>query len=141
MSAAESTFEVWLDGDERLKSTYTAATAGKAKAQYFRAIADLFDSKKAFWRAVRSRRIGAARPKPQDIQLALAQSLVAAWTGRIGTAVRYYPVADEPEHHVTRITSEPWVMGGHSAVIKVEGVSGGVCLTHVRLAEESEVAA
>lgn len=47
----------------------------------------------------------------------------------VGTPVTRYKLINplrEPQQ--TRTTSEAWVMGGHSAVVKVEGVSGGVLI-------------
>jgi hypothetical protein len=52
----------------------------------------------------------------------------------IGTEVTRYsminPLRDPP---ITHTRSEAWVMGGHSAMVKVEGVAGGVLLESVRV--------
>lgn len=50
----------------------------------------------------------------------------------VGTAVTRYKLINplrEPEETVTR--SQAWVMGGHSAVVLVAGVSGAVLLESV----------
>lgn len=52
----------------------------------------------------------------------------------IGTPVTRYKLINplrEPEETVTR--SEAWIMGGHSVVVKVEGVAGGVLIESLRL--------
>lgn len=50
-----------------------------------------------------------------------------------GTRVRVYRLlGDESGAIETVTTSEAWVMDGHSAMVKVRGLSGGYCLTHVR---------
>lgn len=48
-----------------------------------------------------------------------------------GTPVRYYPRKGSREFRETTTRSAAWVMGGHSAMVMVEGVSGGVSLDHV----------
>ena len=35
------------------------------------------------------------------------------------------------EGNITKTRSEAWVMGGHSAVVMIEGISGGVLLGSV----------
>lgn len=67
------------------------------------------------------------------------QKLVDEWNSRhpVGTAVTRYKLVDplrEPEQ--TRTRSEAWLMGGHTAVVKVEGVSGGVMLDSIRISEK-----
>lgn len=59
------------------------------------------------------------------------QHLVDEWNAMhpIGTPVTRYKLIKplrEPEQTKTR--SEAWLVGGHSAVVKVEGVSGGVLI-------------
>ena len=49
----------------------------------------------------------------------------------IGTPVRYWPTADAPEVRVSRTHSEAWTLGDGTAVVKIEGMTGGVALTHV----------
>jgi hypothetical protein len=59
---------------------------------------------------------------------------VDAFNGKhaIGTPVEYrrYPTA-EPVVTVTR--SEAWVMGGHTPVVLVDGVSGSVALFAIKV--------
>lgn len=57
----------------------------------------------------------------------------ADWNAKhaVGTAVHYHPLRGRPEHRETTTRSAAWVMGGHSAMVMVEGVSGGVSLDHV----------
>lgn len=47
----------------------------------------------------------------------------------VGTAVKVR--MDGGDIKLTTTTSEAWVMGGHSAMIKVEGISGGYMLERV----------
>lgn len=50
----------------------------------------------------------------------------------IGTRVmRYKLIHPLREGNETQTRSEAWIMGGHSAMVMVEGVSGGVCLESV----------
>lgn len=60
--------------------------------------------------------------------------MIKEWNAKhpIGTPVIRWKLIDplaEPKETKTR--SEAWLMGGHSAMIMVEGVSGGVCLESV----------
>ncbi|KPM98742.1 hypothetical protein AOG25_07975 [Vibrio alginolyticus] len=52
----------------------------------------------------------------------------------IGTKVRYYSTAGLPNYTKTTIRSEAWDLCG-STVMKVEGIAGGVCVTHLFKAE------
>lgn len=60
----------------------------------------------------------------------------------VGTPVRYYSVLydgekpDPAKACVTKTRSAAWLMGGHSPVVLVDGVSGGVALTHVELIDD-----
>lgn len=61
-------------------------------------------------------------------------NIVDAWNAShpIGTKVNRFKLINplqEPTETKTR--SEAWVMGGHSAMVMVEGVSGGVLLESV----------
>lgn len=59
---------------------------------------------------------------------------VAAWNAShpVGTPVmRYRLINPLREGTRTKTRSKAWVMGGHSAVVMVEGVSGGVLLESV----------
>lgn len=71
-------------------------------------------------------------PRPKSA--AKLQSQVDDWNQKhpIGTPVTRYALIDplgDPTETTTR--SEAWVMGGHSAMVMVTGVSGGVCLESV----------
>jgi hypothetical protein len=50
---------------------------------------------------------------------------------QVGTKVRYYPVADLPEHVETRTRSEAWTLASGHPVVAVEGRAGGVSLQHL----------
>jgi len=68
--------------------------------------------------------------------LAKLEMEVAEWnaTYPIGTPVTHYRYVTPPrEGTQTKTRSEAWIMGGHSAMVMVEGVSvsGGVCLESV----------
>jgi hypothetical protein len=54
----------------------------------------------------------------------------------IGTEVRYYPLAMESEHSVTKTRSEAWILGHGAAVVLVEGKSGGVAIDHLQIVHE-----
>lgn len=68
------------------------------------------------------------------------QKLVDDWNAAhpIGTPVTRYklinPLAEPVE---TKTRSEAWVMGGHSAMVMVDGKSGGVLLESVVLADKT----
>ncbi|WP_205522813.1 hypothetical protein [Myxococcus eversor] len=66
-----------------------------------------------------------------EAQKKKAEEEVAAWKHPIGTQV--VVTRDNGEEVRTKTRSEPWVLGGHSAVIMVEGISGGYSLERVRL--------
>ena len=62
------------------------------------------------------------------------EELVKHWntTYPIGTPViRYKLIKPLAEPQTTKTRSAAWVMGGHSAMIIVDGVSGGVILESV----------
>lgn len=51
----------------------------------------------------------------------------------VGTSVmRYKLINPLQEGNETKTRSEAWVMGGHSVMVMVEGVSGGVLLESVK---------
>ncbi|MFF7022958.1 hypothetical protein ACFY97_18395 [Streptomyces klenkii] len=62
---------------------------------------------------------------------------VEAWNAGhpIGTPVLAFPGAREDAPLKTRTRSKAWVLGGHTPVVKVDGHSGGIALTHVEDAE------
>jgi hypothetical protein len=52
----------------------------------------------------------------------------------VGTEVRYWRMGKEGEPTGTGKTrSEAWLMGGHTAVVLIEGTSGAIALTHVEV--------
>jgi len=66
--------------------------------------------------------------------LAKLEETASIWNAShpVGTRVTRYKLIDplrEPEETTTR--SEAWVMGGHSVMVMVNGVSGGVLLESV----------
>ncbi|SEI14682.1 hypothetical protein [Paraburkholderia hospita] len=58
---------------------------------------------------------------------------VADWNRRhrVGAFVKYHRIIGEGEGFATRTRSEAWLLGGHTAVVMVEGVSGCVALAAV----------
>ena len=61
-------------------------------------------------------------------------ALVAEWNAAhpVGTPVtRYKLIAPLREPEETRTRSAAWLMGGHTAMVLVEGVSGGVMVESV----------
>jgi hypothetical protein len=69
------------------------------------------------------------RKSPKELQF-----IVDEWNRNyfVGTAVtRYALINPLREPMVTKTCSVAWVMGGHSAMVMVEGVSGGVALESV----------
>jgi hypothetical protein len=62
------------------------------------------------------------------------EKTVSDWNKKypIGTPVTRYKLIDPLEDPVeTETRSEAWVMGGHSAMVMVKGVSGGVLVESV----------
>jgi len=55
---------------------------------------------------------------------------------KIGTKVNYAAIVLEDDERLdeceTVITSEPWQLGHGEWVCKVEGVRGGVCISHLK---------
>lgn len=62
-----------------------------------------------------------------------AEETCAEFNSRVpvGTAVVFWPTAREGHGRPSRTRSEAWVLGGHTAVVMVEGHTGGVALSHV----------
>jgi hypothetical protein len=57
----------------------------------------------------------------------------------IGTPVMRYKIIDPLEDgNPTKTRSAAWVMGGHSVMVMVEGVSGGVLLESVVAIQHTE---
>lgn len=62
------------------------------------------------------------------------QELVEQWNRYhpVGTLVRYWRMDRRGEPSGTGKTrSRAWLLGGHSAVVLIEGTSGGIALSHV----------
>lgn len=56
----------------------------------------------------------------------------------IGTEViRYKLINPLDEGNKTKTRSEAWVMGGHSIMVMVEGVAGGVLLESIQVIQNS----
>lgn len=55
----------------------------------------------------------------------------------VGTKVLYFPIKDEPYHVITRTRSEAWELSCGSSVVKIEGTTGGVLLSHLKVLEKS----
>lgn len=54
----------------------------------------------------------------------------------VGTYVRYYPVAGEPEHRDTQTRSQAWDLGSGDTVVLIVGQAGGVLVSHLELLEQ-----
>lgn len=63
-----------------------------------------------------------------------AEDLVADWKHPVGTPVRYR--RDDGSFITTRTRSEPHVLGGHTAVIWLEGHAGCFSLSRVEALPE-----
>ncbi len=63
------------------------------------------------------------------------QTLVDNWNAKhpIGTPVtRYKLIKPLREPQETKTRSEAWLMGGHTAMVMVEGLAGGVMVESVK---------
>jgi len=70
--------------------------------------------------------------KPNIVKL---QAEADKWNAKhpVGTPViRYALINPLREGTETETRSEAWVMGGHSVMVMVNGVAGGVCLESVK---------
>lgn len=58
---------------------------------------------------------------------------------KIGTDVLYFPVLPDPTGDFppkrTKTRSEPWQLGHGEWVVAVEGIAGGVCTSHLCMAD------
>ena len=73
------------------------------------------------------------RPKPPTPEQLEKQ--INDWNAShpVGTPVmRYKLIEPLREGNETKTRSEAWIMGGHSAMVMVDGVAGGVCLESVK---------
>jgi hypothetical protein len=69
--------------------------------------------------------------------------MIKRWNSKypVGTPVtRFKLIHPLAEPQATKTRSEAWLMGGHTAMVMVEGVSGGVCLESVVPRTEGGVA-
>ena len=71
------------------------------------------------------------------------EATVFAWNQQhpVGQAVEYRPILGQVNALKTRTASVAWLLSGHTAVVKIEGVSGGVALREAALACLSEAQA
>lgn len=53
----------------------------------------------------------------------------------VGTRVRYFPIKGIGESIDTTTRSEAWELGHGETVVKIQGRSGGVCLSHIEVLE------
>ena len=51
----------------------------------------------------------------------------------VGTRVRYWPGDTTGPGVESRTRTPAWTIGDHTPVVSVEGYSGGIALTHIRL--------
>jgi hypothetical protein len=68
------------------------------------------------------------RPKQKSIEQLKAECIVWNHEHPVGTRVIYHPVIGEKAGTETVTTHAAYVLGGHTAVTFVEGVSGCVAL-------------
>lgn len=75
----------------------------------------------------------ATKAKPADI--------AAKWNTDhpIGTPVLYWPGTLEGPGRPSKTRTPAWVVGGHSAVVAVDGYTGGIALTHVTVLDALEL--
>jgi hypothetical protein len=60
---------------------------------------------------------------------------VNAWNAKVGVGDRVVVTKDDKSEFETVTKSEAWMLGGHTAVVMVEGISGGYMLSRVRAVE------
>lgn len=49
----------------------------------------------------------------------------------VGSAMRYYPIRGEAGNIETKTRSEAWALGHGEVVVKIEGRTGGCCISHM----------
>lgn len=76
------------------------------------------------------------RPKRKSIEQLEAECIVWNHKHPIGTPVTYHPVIGEKAGKETVTTGAAYVLGGHTAVVFVEGVSGCVALDACEVQKE-----
>lgn len=72
------------------------------------------------------------RPKPVSLEELNRQ--VEAWNAKYAPGIAVEVKRDNGTTFRTTTQSEAWVMGGHSAMIRVEGINGGYLLQRVSAA-------
>lgn len=62
---------------------------------------------------------------------------IGAWSEAhpVGTPVTFWPGAKQGEGRPATVSSAAWMLGGHTAVVKLEGYAGCVALTHIERRE------
>lgn len=58
-------------------------------------------------------------------------AFVAGRESTIGTRVRYFPVRGEPEFEEFETTGEPYILGGHTAVVQLPRRHGPFALSNI----------
>lgn len=69
---------------------------------------------------------------PTSADLAAAQAALP-----VGTPVRYWPLVREGEGRTGTTRSQVEILGGHTLVVWIAGVSGCIALTHVQALEDA----
>lgn len=67
-----------------------------------------------------------AHPNPRKME-----AMASDWNSKHPIGSKVEVTLDDGSIKATKTSSEAWVMGGHTAVIKLEGVSGGYSLSRV----------
>ena len=52
----------------------------------------------------------------------------------VGTKVKFFPIAREPQFELSEIRSECWALGHGQVVVAINGRAGGVAVEHLQLA-------
>lgn len=68
-----------------------------------------------------------AIPNPRKVEAA-----ARAWNEKHKVGCKVDVTLDDGSIKETTTASEAWVLGGHTAVIKLEGITGGYSLSRVR---------
>lgn len=84
---------------------------------------------------VAEKKMEAPKPKPPLTGMR-GKSAVERWnrTVPVGTPVKVH--LDDGSLKATKTQSEAWMLGGHSAVIMLDGISGAYSLARVRVAQK-----
>lgn len=73
------------------------------------------------------------KPHNKKYTAATGQAAIEEFEAKhsMGTPVRFYPVAGEPEFEIGNIRSECWLLGHHQPVVKITGRAGCVSIDHI----------